>query len=87
MGVRLALASLLLSGCALFPFEESDCRGVNWQTRGYRDGYTGQPQQYSRLVWECTRFGVEVSEAEYFKGWYDGRFEYDRLMGWRMRND
>jgi len=87
MAVRLAIAALLLSGCAWFPFAESDCRGVNWESRGYRDGFAGHPQQYERLVYECTRFGVTVPEAGYFKGWKDGRFEYDRLIGLRMRRD
>lgn len=77
----------LLSGCALFPYEEADCRGVNWEQRGYRDGYFGHPQQYERIVYECSRFGVTVPEAEYFKGWENGRFEYDRLMAWRMRGN
>jgi hypothetical protein len=77
------MASLaLLAGCALFPLQEADCRGVNWERRGYADGYGGHPQQYSRLSPECQRrFGVEVSEADYFKGWRDGYDEWYRLIG------
>jgi Protein of unknown function (DUF2799) len=72
----------LLSGCALFPLQEADCKGVNWESRGYADGYAGHPQQYSRLSSECKqRFGVGVPEAEYFKGWRAGHDEWDRLIG------
>ena len=84
MRLRSAAGLLLLAGCALFPYQEADCRGVNWEQRGYRDGYVGYPQQYERAVYECSRFGVAVPEAEYFKGWKDGRFEWDRLVGSRM---
>jgi Protein of unknown function (DUF2799) len=72
----------LLSGCALFPLQEADCKGVNWESRGYADGYAGHPQQYSRLSSECKqRFGIDVPEAEYFKGWRAGHDEWDRLIG------
>jgi hypothetical protein len=72
----------LLAGCALFPLEEKDCRGVDWQRRGYADGYAGHPQQYSRLSSECKeRFGVDVPEAEYFKGWRAGYDEWYRMIG------
>jgi hypothetical protein len=74
-----ALAALL-GGCALFPLSEADCKGVDWERRGYADGYAGHPPQYMRLAHECPRFGVQVSETEYFKGWQDGRFEWERLM-------
>ena len=80
---RFAIALLaLLAGCALFPLQEADCKGVNWEQRGYADGYGGNPQQYSRLSSECKqRFGVDVPEAEYFKGWRAGYDEWDRLIG------
>ena len=79
---RLILPLALLSGCALFPLQEADCKGVNWEQRGYADGFAGHPQQYSRLSSECKqRFGVEVPEAEYFKGWRAGYDEWYRLIG------
>ena len=71
----------LVAGCALFPLEEKDCRGVDWQRRGYADGYAGHPQQYSRLESECRRFGVVVDEAAYFNGWKEGYDEWYRLIG------
>jgi hypothetical protein len=80
---RTAIALLaLLAGCALFPLSEAECRGVNWEQRGYADGFGGHPQQYSRLSSECRqRFGVEVPEADYFKGWRAGYDEWYRLIG------
>jgi hypothetical protein len=75
------LVVFLLTGCALWPLTEADCKVVSWQQRGYADGYGGHPPQYLRLARECTRFGVEVSEADYFTGWRDGRFEWERLIG------
>ena len=80
--VRAALILLsLLGGCALWPLGEADCKNVNWQQRGYDDGYFGNPPQDLRLARECSRFGIQVSEAEYLKGWRAGYDEWDRLMG------
>jgi hypothetical protein len=76
---------LLLSGCALWPLSEADCRVASWQQRGYDDGFGGHPPQYLRLARECPRFGVEVAEAEYFKGWRAGHDEWDRLIGSMQR--
>jgi hypothetical protein len=76
---------LLLSGCALWPLEEADCKGVNWQQRGYADGLAGHPRQDLRLQRECARFGVQVSEADYLKGWSDGYDEWYRLIGSMQR--
>jgi hypothetical protein len=80
---RLGLLLLtLLAGCVLFPLSEAECNGVSWERRGYADGFGGHPQQYSRLSSECKqRFGVEVPEAEYFKGWRAGYDEWYRLIG------
>jgi hypothetical protein len=75
---RLALLGLL-AGCAVWPLGEADCAGVDWQARGYADGYGGHPPQDMRLAQECRRFGVEVSQAEYFKGWNAGHDEHERL--------
>ena len=78
----LTFCILFLAGCALFPLPESDCRGVDWERRGYADGFAGHPLQYVRLASECgRRFGVEVPMDLYDKGWKDGRFEWERLMG------
>jgi hypothetical protein len=76
---------VLLSGCALWPLTEADCKGVNWQQRGYRDGFAGHPPQDLRLDRECGRFGVQVSEADYFRGWRDGYDEWYRLIGSMQR--
>jgi Protein of unknown function (DUF2799) len=76
-----ALLLLSLAGCALFPLEEADCRGVDWQKRGYADGYAGHPQQYSRLSSGCRRYGIQVAEADYFNGWRDGYDEWYRIIG------
>jgi hypothetical protein len=79
---RLALMAVLLSGCALFPLSEADCRPASWQQRGYDDGYGGHPPQDWRLVEECgRRFGIPVPQNEYLQGWRDGHDEWYRLMG------
>lgn len=83
--MRYAIGALFLSGCAVWPLGEADCKGVNWQQRGYDDGFGGHPPQYLRLARECPRFGVEVPEAEYFKGWRAGHDEWDRLIGSMQR--
>lgn len=78
----LLVLSLLLAGCALFPLQEKDCVGVNWEQRGYADGFGGHPQQYLRLAPECSRrFGVTVPEGDYFRGWNAGHDEWYRLIG------
>jgi hypothetical protein len=79
---RLALMGFLVSGCALFPLSEADCRPASWQQRGYDDGYGGHPPQDLRLVEECRRrFGIQVPQDEYLQGWRDGHDEWYRLMG------
>jgi hypothetical protein len=85
MRARAAILLILSSGCALFPLQEADCVGVDWRKRGYADGFGGHPQQYLRLADECPRFGVVVSEEEYFKGWNDGHDEHERLK--TMKDD
>jgi hypothetical protein len=82
--IRVALVAVL-SGCAAFSFTEADCRNVNWQQRGYDDGYGGHPPQDMRVIRECSRFGIQVSEAEYLKGWALGHDEHQRLK--TMRDD
>lgn len=72
---------VFLSGCALLPLTEADCRVGSWQQRGYDDGYFGHLPQDMRLARECGRFGVQVSESDYLAGWRDGHDEWDRLMG------
>lgn len=79
-GFQLLLPAIL-AGCALWPLGEADCRGVNWQQRGYDDGFAGHPPQDMRLARECSRFGIQVSESEYLKGWRVGHDEWDRLIG------
>jgi hypothetical protein len=71
----------LLSGCALWPLSEADCREVSWQRRGYDDGYFGHPPQDLRLASECSRFGIQVADTEYLKGWAAGHDEWDRTRG------
>jgi len=78
---RLALLALLLSGCAIFPLSEADCRPASWQQRGYDDGYFGHPPQDMRLVPECARFGIPVAAGEYLEGWRAGHDEWERLIG------
>ena len=80
MIARLGLV-LLLSGCALVPLTEADCRPASWTQRGYDEGYFGNPPQDMRLAQECARFGIRVPADEYFAGWRDGYDEWDRLMG------
>ena len=72
---------LFLAACTLFPLQEADCRGVDWQQRGYADGYGGHPPQDLRLARECGRLGIEISASDYLKGWRDGYDEWYRLMG------
>ena len=81
MSGRLLLLALLVSGCAIFPLSEADCRPASWQQRGYDDGYFGNPPQDLRLAQECGRFGVRVAQDDYLRGWRDGHDEWDRLMG------
>jgi hypothetical protein len=76
---------LFLAGCALFPLQESDCRGVDWRQRGYADGFSGSHRQDLRYFSECKeRYGVEVPQAEYLAGWRDGHDEWDRIIGSMM---
>ena len=86
LGFLPALVLPACAGCAVFPLTEADCRPASWELRGYADGYGGHPQQYLRLARECPRLGVEVSEADYFKGWNAGYDEWYRLIGSRQKS-
>jgi hypothetical protein len=79
--IAIVLLALPLGGCFVFPLSEADCRVASWQQRGYSDGYFGHLPQDMRLAQECSRYGVQVSQAGYLAGWRDGYDEYDRLMG------
>jgi hypothetical protein len=79
--IRALILCLLLSGCAVFPLSEADCRPASWRQRGYDDGYFGNLPQDMRLAQECSRFGIAVPAEEYLAGWRDGYDEWDRLMG------
>jgi hypothetical protein len=70
----------MLAGCAAFDFTEAECRGMDWQRRGYADGFGGSSPQNLRLERQCGRFGVAVPAA-YFTGWEAGHDEWYRLMG------
>ena len=81
----IALALALLTGCALFPLGEAECR-PNWREVGYAHGYGGHLPQDLRLMSECReRYGVEVDQTAYLQGWRDGYDEWDRIIG-SMRN-
>lgn len=73
------LLLISLCGCA------ADCTNLNWRQRGYDDGYGGHPPQDLRLVRECSRLGIQVSEAQYLEGWRAGYDEWYRLR--TMKDD
>lgn len=81
MRIAAAFLAALLSGCALFPISEAECRPASWQQRGYNDGYFGNIPQDIRLAQECQRYGIQIAQAEYLAGWRAGYDEYDRLIG------
>jgi hypothetical protein len=78
---RAALALALLAGCAAFDFSEADCRGMNWHSRGYADGFGGHPPQDLRLAAACSRSGVAVDANRYLVGWREGHDEWYRIIG------
>jgi hypothetical protein len=75
------LALALLAGCAAFDLSEADCRGTNWQARGYNDGFGGHPPQDLRLRAVCSRFGVSADADRYLAGWREGHEEWYRIHG------
>lgn len=77
--IRVLVLLPLLSGCAAFSLSEADCRGINWQQRGYDDGFGGHPPQDLRLVQQCAKHRVVVAQADYAKGWVAGNDEHTRL--------
>jgi hypothetical protein len=80
--MRFALLLLpLLSGCAVWPIGEAECRVASWQQRGYADGYGGHPPQDLRLARECGRRGIQISQSQYLEGWRAGYDEWYRLIG------
>jgi hypothetical protein len=65
------LVLALLAGCA------TDCRDLNWRSRGYADGLGGHPPQDLRIGRDCPGFLHEP----YLEGWRAGYDEWYRLMG------
>ena len=80
MIARLALLRCCFRAARSFPLR-GRLPPASWQQRGYDDGYFGNPPQDMRLVQECRRFGVQVPQDEYLRGWRDGYDEWQRLMG------
>ncbi len=67
----LLVASTLLWGCA--SFTEHDCRTADWYYLGEQDARThGLQPQINQIVFRCQKFGVQVPEKDYMRGWYDG---------------
>ena len=75
------LAFALLAGCAAFGPSEADCRGMNWQARGYADGFGGHPPQDLRLGAACSQLGIAADANRYLAGWREGHDEWYRIMG------
>ena len=70
-GPSLLVATTLLWGCA--SFTERDCRTADWYYLGEQDARThGLQPQINRIVFQCQKFGVQVPEKDYMRGWYDG---------------
>lgn len=70
-GSLLIACTLLLWGCA--GFTEHDCQTANWHYLGEQDARThGLQPQINQIVHQCAKFGVQVPETEYMRGWYDG---------------
>ena len=76
----LLLPLAVLGGCALWPYSEAECRGMNWRSRGYADGFGGNSPQDLRLARDCGRFGIPVPD-DYFAGWREGYDEWYRMIG------
>ena len=67
----LLVAAALLSGCG--SFTENDCRTANWHYLGEQDARThGLQPQIDQIVHQCAKFGVQVPEQDYLRGWRDG---------------
>lgn len=67
--------TLAVSSCATL--NESECRSVNWQELGHRDGAGGYPR--SRLEEHrkaCSEFGLAADDAAWRQGYDDGLGDY-----------
>jgi len=71
----LLLVTALLGGC--MHMSENECRSADWYQVGYRDAdpYGQRPQLYLYEN-ECKAW-VQVSEADYMRGWVDGYREWN----------
>ena len=67
----LLAACTLLWGCA--NFTDQHCRTANWRQLGEQDARThGLPPQIDQIVHQCAKFGVQVPETDYMRGWREG---------------
>ena len=74
-GILIALAALLLGGCA--SIGEDECLAMDWRTVGYEDGATGMGIE--RLTWRrqaCAKYGVTPDLDAYRAGRAEGLLEF-----------
>ncbi len=75
ISAALVAAAAGLSGCVALT--EQECRAANWYDYGWRDALGGLRPYYETYAYQCDAFKVPASEAEYMKGWHEGKWEYD----------
>jgi len=59
---------------------EPDCHSANWYDYGWRDALGGLRPMLEVYAEQCQAFKVKADEANYMKGWHEGKWEYDHRV-------
>jgi Protein of unknown function (DUF2799) len=81
--VFLALALLMLSGCA--SMSESECKVADWGRVGRDDGARGESEQrIAAYTEDCGKIGIRPNAVAYRQGWDVGILSFcTAASGWR----
>jgi hypothetical protein len=67
--------AIVLAGCV--SMTEPECRSADWYQLGWQDALGGLQPVIEVYAHQCEAFKVKANEAQYMKGWSEGKWEYD----------
>jgi hypothetical protein len=73
---RLLIAAVTLSAAGCAGMSETECRTANWYAIGEREALIyGLRPQVDQHAHACSKYGVQMAEAQYIDGWNVGQGE------------
>lgn len=75
-----AVALLVLAGCALLNESQCHADADQWTWRGEYDAVQGDQPWIWAYARTCDKYGVDVDEQAYLKGWDIGHAAFERRV-------